>query len=104
SLGYQHWLKKSNFMVLQRITCLIFLFQPGTVAWIPLAYNELYVALDSLCTTLFLPDYATVMIRQLERRFSDIVTQEGRAYAEGLRGYGRSSNHGNALELVLWAQ
>ncbi|MFM7986472.1 MAG: hypothetical protein ACKPKO_44885, partial [Candidatus Fonsibacter sp.] len=24
----------------------LFLIQPGTVAWIPLAYNELYVALD----------------------------------------------------------
>ncbi|MFM7984837.1 MAG: hypothetical protein ACKPKO_36510, partial [Candidatus Fonsibacter sp.] len=39
-----------------------FLIQPGTVAWIPLAHSELYVALDSLCTTSVLPYYSLVML------------------------------------------
>ena len=32
-----------------------FLIRPGTVAWTPLAHSELYIALDSLATTLVLP-------------------------------------------------
>ena len=58
-----------------------FLIQPGTVAWIPPAHNELYVALDSQCTILVLPYYSTVMIGELDRHCSDIVKEEGKAYA-----------------------
>ena len=41
------------------------------------------------------------MIGQLDRHCSDIVIEEGSAYAEAMRGYVRSSNHGNALRSWL---
>ena len=80
-----------------RTTCHTFLIRPGTVACIPLAHIELYVVLDSLVATLALPGYSTVMIRQLDRLTSDIVNEEGRAYAEALRQDSRYVKQGSAL-------
>ena len=73
-----------------------FIIQPGTVAWIPPAHSEFYIALGSLDITLVLPDYSTAYLRQLDRQSSDIVNDEGRAYAEALRHYFLSDKHGHA--------
>ena len=75
--------------------------EPGTVAWIPPAHNELYISLDSFYCGLVLPFYSTVMVQESEKHIANTVIEEGRAYAEAQRADVRSQKFGQGLRSWL---